>query len=250
MKKLRYKAQRVKYKNKKKSFILWGVATAFILTAVLVTLSLFQINQVIVEGNEHYTDDEIKEMVLGKSVYNTNSLYVSWNNREYKKDIPFISSMDVEMVDKHTIKITVYEKSIVGYIEYLGANLYFDKDGIMVESSSTPIEDVPLIMGLNVPHVTLHQKLPVEDEQIFNTILSLTNFLRREEMIPDKIFFSEEGEMTLYFDQARVLLGKDEYMEEKLSDLKGILPKMEGMSGKLHMETYDPYSMNYTFEND
>lgn len=42
----------------------------------------------------------------------------------------------------------MYEKNIVGYVHYLGKNVYFDKDGIVVESSDQEIEGVPLIKGL------------------------------------------------------------------------------------------------------
>ena len=53
------------------------------------------------------------------------------------KQIPFIQKYDVEVTiwpDK--MNVAVYEKAIVGYISYMGCNMYFDKDGIVVESSS------------------------------------------------------------------------------------------------------------------
>ena len=34
------------------------------------------------------------------------------------------------------MEIIVYEKSMVGYVSYMNSNLYFDKDGIIVESTS------------------------------------------------------------------------------------------------------------------
>lgn len=47
------------------------------------------------------------------------------------------------------MNVAVYEKAIVGYISYMGCNMYFDKDGIVVESSSENYEDVPQITGLD-----------------------------------------------------------------------------------------------------
>ena len=44
--------------------------------------------------------------------------------------------------------ITVYEKAVIGYIRYMGCNMYFDKDGIVVESSTETFEKVPEIIGL------------------------------------------------------------------------------------------------------
>lgn len=51
---------------------------------------------------------------------------------------------------------------------------YFDKDGIIVESTSETLPGVPKIAGLSFGHIVLHQPLPVEDISVFNEILNLT----------------------------------------------------------------------------
>lgn len=71
----------------------------------------------------------------------------------------------------------MYEKNIVGYVHYLGKNVYFDKDGIVVESSDQEIEGVPLIKGLTFDRLTMHQALNVKDASIFGTILNITQLL-------------------------------------------------------------------------
>ena len=43
------------------------------------------------------------------------------------------------------MNVTIYEKAVVGYINYMGCNMYFDKDGIVVESSSKLYSGVPQI---------------------------------------------------------------------------------------------------------
>ncbi len=52
-------------------------------------------------------------------------------------------------------------------------NVYFDKDGIVVESSDQEIEGVPLIKGLTFDRLTMHQALNVKDASIFGTILNI-----------------------------------------------------------------------------
>ncbi len=41
-----------------------------------------------------------------------------------------------------SLKIRVYEKNMVGYVRYLGQDVYFDKDGIVVESSTQELEGI------------------------------------------------------------------------------------------------------------
>ena len=40
----------------------------------------------------------------------------------------------------------------------------------------------------------------------------------------------------------------DEYLEEKMRRLAAILPHLEGMSGTLHLETYDENTENIIFD--
>ena len=95
----------------------------------------FTVKTVVVEGNFHYTDEEIQEMVLGGTL-GRNSLYLTlkYHNKQVE-DVPFIETMDVNIVSADTVKITVYEKTMAGFVEYMGQYFYFDKDGTVVESS-------------------------------------------------------------------------------------------------------------------
>ena len=47
------------------------------------------------------------------------------------------------------MEIIIYEKSIVGYVSYMSSYMYFDKDGIVVESSSSQLDGVPWVTGLD-----------------------------------------------------------------------------------------------------
>ena len=78
------------------------------------------------------------------------------------------------VVDPHTIKIEVYEKALAGYVEYLDRFMYFDRDGIVVESSTERTNGIPLVAGLSFDHVVLYQPLPVEDMGIFQDILNIS----------------------------------------------------------------------------
>ena len=48
----------------------------------------------------------------------------------------------------------------------------------------------------------------------------------------------------------KVLLGKDIYMEEKISELNDLLSKLEGLSGTLHLEEYDSTKDSIIFTKD
>jgi cell division protein FtsQ len=237
-------------KRNKRWLIIVIIIMVLIGAAVLTIASVFSVKKIAVTGNERYTEEEIEKLVFDNR-YCYNSLYLYWKYN-YKKDysIPFIDTIEVEMSAGNKVKINIYEKSIVGYIEYLGSYMYFDKDGIVVESSSEAVEGVPLITGLKFDHIVLYKQLAMEDTAVFNTIVSVTQLLAKYEITPDKIYFNSSYEMTLYFADARVYLGKDNETEEKIIRLKSILPDLEGLSGVLHMEDYQEGVSNFTFEKD
>lgn len=210
----------------------------------------YTVTTVYVDGNVHYTDEEIKEMVMG-GAYGDNSLLLSLKYRDKGiEDVPFIQTMDVTIEAKDTIRITVYEKALAGYIAYLDRYMYFDKDGIVVEASAEKTAGIPQVTGLKFDRVILHEKLPVEKPEVFADILNITQQLDKYGMVADKIYFAPDYQVTLLFGDARVALGNDIYIEEKIMILQNILPSLEGKSGVLDMREYSEDTKSYTFETD
>lgn len=239
-----------KERSKKTGWIILIVIIALLLLSVFVLKEVFTVTSVIVEGNEHYTEDEIKKFVITDGL-NRNSLYLYIKYKYFDtEEIPFIDTLEVEYKKPSEIKITVYEKDIVGYVDYIGNFMYFDKDGIIVESSTKVLEGTPLISGLHFDHIILHEKLPVADTKVFRSILDISRLLKKHEISTDKIAFDEKYEITLGFGDAKVFLGDDENLEEKIVRMKSILPQLSGLKGTLHMENFDENTKNITFEKE
>lgn len=242
-----------KLRNGKKSIIILLIVVAVL--AALGGLGWYvwdthTVRTVYVEGNVHYTQEEIMAMVMDGPLGN-NSLYLSmkYKNREME-DIPFLDAMDVNILTPDTIKITVYEKALAGYVKYMDTYVYFDKDGYVVESSAIRTEGIPQVTGLAFDYIVLGQPLPVseEHEEVFGTILNLTKLLNKYELSADRIYFHSNSEMTLYFGEVKVALGDEtERLEDKLMLLPKMLPGLEGKSGTLQMETYNEKG-DYTFK--
>ena len=206
-----------------------SIAIVCLSAIALVVVFVFRVQNVSVEGNVHYTSEEIEAMVLTDRL-SYNSLYLSlkYRNKEIR-DIPFIETMSVRVDSPDSITIRVYEKSVAGYVEYMGRYMYFDRDGF--------------------DHVVLYEALPVKNTDIFQEILSITQMLSKHQITTDKIYFNESNEITLYFDNIRAKLGKDN-LEEKVMRLEQILPNLSGESGVLDLQNYSEDRKNVTFQKD
>lgn len=201
-------------------------------------------------GSEKYTDKELAEFLF-PTEKSANPFVFWWTDKFGEHvEIPFIEAYDVELKGLKDFEVTFYEKSLVGYIEYMGSYKYFDKDGIVVESSSRLIEDVPFVTGIDVDYIVLHSKLPVEDEQVFDLLLDLTQLLYKYDIDVEKINISKGLEIKLYLGNVRVELGTDENLSEKIMDLKDIMPNLGDASGTLDMKVLDEHGNGYTLKRD
>ena len=86
----------------------------FLLCLLLFITEKYRVRTITVEGNVHYTNDEIVGMVIKKRL-DHNSLCLSMKYRKKGiEGIPFIEKMNVSILAPDTIKITVYEKAVAG----------------------------------------------------------------------------------------------------------------------------------------
>lgn len=209
----------------------------------------YTIRTVYVEGNVHYTEEEIKAIVMD-GFLGDNSLYLSlkYKNKGIE-GIPFVDVVDVDILSPDTIKIIVYEKAMTGCVRYLDTYVYFDRDGYVVESSGVRTVGIPQIIGLDFDYIMTGEMLPVEDKEIFRSILDLTKLLQKYNLTPDRIYFNSLEDITIYFGDTKVALGNEAaHLEDKLMILPDFLVRLEGRSGILQMQTYDEDSGKYTFK--
>lgn len=218
--------------------------------AIIYTLHTYRVQTVYVEGNVHYTKEEIQEIVMSGPL-GDNSRYLSWKYKNKGiKDIPFVDVMDVTILAPDSIKIIVYEKALAGYVSYLDTLFYFDKDGYVIESSSVKTVGVPQIAGLSFDSIVIGEALPVEDPEIFDKVLDITKMLNKYELAADKIYFQPSGKITIYFGAVKVALGDEpQWLEDKMMRLPVFLENLEGKSGTLQMETYVEKG-EYSFKPD
>ena len=121
--------------------------------------------------------------------------------------------------------------------------------GSGVKKAETSKTDyIPLVDGLHFTEATVGEILPVPDTGVFAMIESVKNIVKNQDEKPDLVTFADDGTLSLTYGDAVVMLGGDDHLETKLNQLTGILPKLEGMSGTLHLENYDGTQNRIIFE--
>lgn len=227
--------------------ILLGVIIFAILLVMLIYF-LCHLSKVTVSGSTLYTENEIEAYVLDDA-YSNNTIYVYLKNLiKPKEDIPFVESVKVSIKGRNSVAITVTEKGLLGYIPLAdGTYAYFDEKGTVAEVSDQLVADVMLVNGIACEKAVNGKQLDV-DAKTLKTLLTLTQALRKNEIVVSSITFEDDGTMNLQYGDIVIDMGNKNYLTEKVMRLPYVLPKLEGLAGTLHLENWTEDQTDIVFK--
>ena len=227
--------------------------TLTVAVLVLICIFGFRTRKIQVSGNVYYGEGTITNWIE-KDPLSVNSLYLLGKYTFDKGELPSgVESLKVSLKNPWTVAVTVVEKSMLGYVDYDEAMLYFDEQGIATLRSAKQIEGVPYIEGLSfdTAEVEIGKVLPVEDDAIFEKLAETSRYLRKNALSPERIVCNTDGsDVVLYFGAVEVLLGNEKY-EERLAQVGPILEELKkkypDTAGTLHLENFDSSSASIRF---
>ena len=214
------KKTREPFWNRNMKLITICLVIVFIAVIIIANCTL---KNIVIEGSSRYTEEELEKKLITKATDKITILFYLREKLSKNKVIPFIEAYDVQYEDKNSIKIQVYEKLVIGCIEIMGSYMYFDKDGMVVESSDERLDDVPLIEGLKYDQVILYEQLKVQKSALYDTILNLTKLIHLHELPVQSISFNSDFEVTLQCDGHVILCGKHDNYDEQIATVKSLL---------------------------
>lgn len=230
------------------------ILVLFSILAVLVVIFFlaFPLQTVIVNGNVHESAESITGIMMERPTAGNTVLAWLMNRNRSVSGQAFVSSLDAELVSSDTIRVTVTEKRLTGYVRSGKRYYYIGKDGtVETESSKTWENDgIPEIEGLELlTDIQVGDVLPIRGTKPFvllDNLKSLTDFY---DISPEKVTFSEENFMTLQYGNVQVCLGTGTNMEDRIKQLAGILKEMDSSwSGTLHLENYNGTQSQIVFD--
>ena len=100
----------------------------------------FRVKKVSIEGNTYYSSREMEEK-FQSNIFEKNILtFWLMQKLSLTPDLPFVREYEVNYPSTNEIHIKLYEKSIVAGIAYSNQYIYFDKDGIVLQSSDKAVK--------------------------------------------------------------------------------------------------------------
>lgn len=201
---------------------------------------LFKAEEIVVTGNEMCDENAVKEYYT-EGPLGDNTLVIWLKNKlGMYEDMPFVREHDIDITGRNTVKIHVYEKSLIACFYYMGQYIYFDKDGMILKTSGEKTKGIPCIEGVAFSNFTLNEKIEVANEGQIDAILDLSELIAHYEMNVKKISFNEKNEVTLYCGKIKVFLGKRQLYDQQIASVSDVLKqaKKQGLSGTIDLKNY------------
>ena len=167
--------------------------------------------------------------------------------------MPFVDEYEIQFKSYNSIKITVYEKSVMAYLQCMGKKWFFDKDGIVIENygvNDTDINNIPEVTGLQFEYIVIGEKIPLENKKIFDILLELTQLIIKYELNISRINIDSDNQFIIYMGKVRIELGTGDMLNEKILDLHDMKNEIQDVDGVLNMREYDKNRKGYTFKKD
>lgn len=227
-----------KRKKLNKAFLFLCIAV-ILGTGIYFLITDFSIQNIEVKGNTTYTDGEIIKAVKEQDYVENTLVMIAQNQVFGQTYLPFIENITMGYDDSHTLKIKVKEKLRAGVFEYMNKNVYFNSEGIALESRNQLFEGVPVVTGVSFDKMVLGEQIPVKGNY-FNTIMNITKKISTYGLEISEIHFENEDDITLFSGKFEIYLGASMYLDGKMSKISGILSSVskKHKKGVIDMHLY------------
>ena len=231
----------VKNKKQKKinNAILFLCIAVILGTGIYFLITDFSIQSIEVKGNTTYTDGEIINAIKEQDYVGNTLVMIAQNQVFGQTYLPFIENISMGYDNSHVLKVKVKEKLRAGVFEYMNKNVYFNSEGIALESRNQLFEGVPVVTGVSFDKLVLGKQIPVKGDY-FNTIMNITKKISTYGLEISEIHFENEDDITLVSGKFEIYLGSSMYLDGKMSKISGILSSVskEHKKGVIDMHLY------------
>lgn len=229
--------------------IVIALVLVVVVAACVLFSPLFSVKKIEVEGASQFTTSELCEKI-GLSKGDNLLLFGKSKAEKTLEKSPYIASAKLSAKLPHTMVITIKERKARGYVSYMGAYLYIDEEGRVLEVADSCRDALPLVKGLKFDSFTEGEILPVEDADALTVILEISQLMEKYELLDEvvEIDVSNPGDVYAYVNQVQIHLGGMTNIDMKIQYMQQIVKTIpEEDRGILDLSTLDNAKSNVSF---
>ena len=138
---------------------------------------------------------------------------------------PYIADAKISCRWPDTIVIDVIERKVRGYVPYMGAYLYIDEAGRVLDVQDACREALPLVKGLSFGSFTKGEVIPVENPEALDIVLHFSQLMEKYELLDMvvEIDVADRENVYAYVNQVQIILGNMENGDTKIRYMAEIM---------------------------
>lgn len=225
----------------KKKLIAAGCSVAAVAVLLLLALYVYELRDIKVTGNELVPEDVIIDNYTD-GLFGRNKLIVLMKDKLGAFDeLPFVREHEISFDGNRSMTIRVYEKALVACFYYMGEYVFFDKDGMILETGKEAKDSIPCIEGVSFKSFTMNTKIDVDNEEQISMILNISELINHYSLNVQKVSFDNNSEVTLNCDGIVILLGRRDMYDQQIASVSDVLKKAEKkkLKGTIDLRTYE-----------
>lgn len=213
---------RKKRKVRTRVYIITAALILLVTTAILSMTGFFTVDSIEVQGNSHYTADEI--INIGHAVPGRNLLFDARKKEitEYLEQNPYIKSAEVKRRLPSTLVIKVSERSEKFAFRYDDDYLVMDESGILLKKSRNEPK-ITIVEGVVINRIKPGEKLGTENSELFDKTTELLKAADKADLYFVRLDVSDPKKINAYIYDSLTVKG----------DYDDIMTNIQ--NGRLHM---------------
>ena len=229
-------------KKKKPNKLVITIITTIVLLIIITIFALmapiFNITSIEVQGNNKINKEEIislSNLKKGDNIFRFNKSIIS-----KIKENAYIESAEIKRNLPGTVIISIKERTVKYQINIINGYTYIDKNGYILEHSSTK-SDVPVIAGLKSTENVLLNEKRLQDEGLetlndVSKILDAAKTIGKDNIITE-INVENKHDYILYLESEnkRIYIGDTSNLTNKMLYVQRILEGEQGKSGTAYV---------------
>ena len=230
--------------------IVFFLAIIFAFIYLLFNLETFNLENIQVEGNTKYSDEQIVQnsnLKLGENIFKQ-----LLNSENKNVNLPYIANTKLNYLIPDTIVINVEERypMYIALDSSTGKYYKIDNEGYLLEECELSSKKDELLVegftfGENIKFGEKINEIYIEKLEVYNSIKNEFENIQIEGSIT-KVNFSNSLTIVTLDDKLNIVFANNSNLNYKVSFLKGIMQKNgNNMEGTIDMSVEDPVYSEY-----
>ncbi len=225
------------------AFWVMGLFIAIIVVSIYI---LCFVREMVIEDNQYSSVEVVTEWMKSDPVIvNSVATYIKYNYTNC--ELPgTVDDITIEFVSPWSIIVRVTDKIPISGFQMGSKYVYCDEDGTVVLETTSQVDGIALIEGIDVTEYTIYEKIELEDTDIFENALEVSTILEETGLEVDTISSSGGASITITIDGIEILLGEGTY-QEKIAQIQPIIENLDGEEGVLDLSNFSTTNTTISF---